>query len=458
MKRRSFLGIAVCLPALLLATAPAAAQNAGTLSLHGFAQFSLFDDATTLTQLPAGGVGGGFGFFVLPNLAVEGSAAYVPTELEAGSEDDVDLVPLRALLAYHLPLSETVRPFLGAGYTRYEYSDAIDASDDAFTALAGVKIYFSDRVALRLDGLLDYVSDPFNAPLGVSDHTNLTFSAGVSFDLGPGRSRDSDRDGVRDRDDACPGTPAGVAVDARGCRLDADRDGVYDEDDRCPGTPAGVRVDASGCRVDTDGDGVFDEEDRCADTPAGVRVDGAGCPVDTDRDGVADHQDACADTPAGVRVDARGCRVDADRDGVWDEDDRCPGTAVGTEVDVRGCAVLFRDESDILVLEGVTFATNSAELVGNSQDILDRVAESLVANPEVRIRVVGHTDSTGSRAYNVQLSQRRAEAVRDYLTTRGVAVDRMEAEGVGPDRPAASNDTEEGRRQNRRVELVRIGG
>ena len=219
-----------------------------------------------------------------------------------------------------------------------------------------------------------------------------------------------------------------------------------------------VEVDARGCRVDTDGDGVYDEDDSCAGTPSGVRVDRVGCRVDADGDGVFDEDDQCSGTPSGVRVDGNGCRVDADGDGVFDEDDRCANSPRGQDVDASGCPVLFEEESTTLVLEGVTFETNSADLTADAQTILNRVGEALVGNPDVRVRVTGHTDASGSREYNIQLSQSRAEAVAAYLTGRGVQADRMEAVGVGPDQPIADNATADGRQTNRRVELERIGG
>lgn len=455
-KRLGILSSAVTLCAML-AYSPAAAQRFGTVEMFGFGQATLFDDPSTITDLPGYGAGGGIGLFVLPNIALEGAASYTPTEL-ANELADVTWTPLRARLTYHIPVSETVFPILGVGYAWHEYADGIEASDEGLTGLIGLKSYLSSRVAIRLDVQADYISEPFNESPSVEDHNHLTFAMGLSVDLGPGRSRDSDGDGVRDGLDDCPATPPGSIVDRRGCRLDDDQDGVYNEDDRCAGTAAGVPVDGQGCPLDSDGDGVSDDRDRCSSTPDGVEVDANGCPVDTDGDGVPDHEDACSDTPAGVRVDDEGCRVDSDGDGVYDEDDRCAFTPSGTEVDDRGCPVLFEEEATVLVLEGVTFETDSARLTASAQDVLDRVAESLNGNPEVRVRVVGHTDNTGSRPYNIELSRRRAESVRTYLVDQGVAPDRLVAVGMGPDEPVATNATAEGRQQNRRVELVRIDG
>ncbi|HET7498182.1 MAG TPA: OmpA family protein, partial [Candidatus Eisenbacteria bacterium] len=107
-------------------------------------------------------------------------------------------------------------------------------------------------------------------------------------------------------------------------------------------------------------------------------------------------------------------------------------------------------------LEGVNFITDSAELTPESKATLDRTAASLARWPEVRVEVGGHTDSMADDAYNMQLSQRRAETVRAYLIRAGISARRLEAKGYGETRPIAPNDTEAGRAKNRRVELTRI--
>ena len=257
--------------------------------------------------------------------------------------------------------------------------------------------------------------------------------------------------------------PAGDKVDAKGCTVkDADGDGVFDDVDACKDTPAGDKVDAKGCSLpkDADKDGVLDNVDQCPDTPAGDKVDEKGCsvPKDADGDGVNDDVDSCKDTPAGDKVDDKGCSLpkDGDGDGVNDDKDRCPHTPAGVKVDEEGCQVLFEQAKKSLVLEGVNFATGKAELTPESQAILDGVAESLVANEEIKVQVGGHTDNTGSAAVNKRLSAARAETVRQYLISKGVAADRLTAAGYGPTKPVASNKTAEGRSQNRRVELTKI--
>ncbi len=126
---------------------------------------------------------------------------------------------------------------------------------------------------------------------------------------------DSDGDGVEDGLDQCPGTPAGVTVDANGCEVvaDSDGDGVIDSLDQCPGTPSGATVDANGCEIvaDSDGDGVIDSLDQCPGTSEGATVDANGCAVilDSDGDGVIDSLDQCPGTPEGIAVDASGCEL-----------------------------------------------------------------------------------------------------------------------------------------------------
>lgn len=182
------------------------------------------------------------------------------------------------------------------------------------------------------------------------------------------------------------------------------------------------------------------------EVPAGVAVDAQGCPLDSDGDGVPDYRDQCPGTPAGVEVDAVGCPLDSDNDGVPDYRDQCPNTPAGTEVNALGCP-------ESVVLNDVNFEFDSAELTSNARNILNGVAERLVNNPDVRVSIEGHTDSRGSAEYNKDLSQRRAESVTTYLAQRGVDANRMRAVGYGEERPIASNENDQGRAQNRRVEL-----
>lgn len=261
---------------------------------------------------------------------------------------------------------------------------------------------------------------------------------------------DADADGIADAQDKCPGTPTGAKVDAQGCPIDSDADGVADGLDRCPGTPAGAKVDAQGCPIDSDGDGIPDGLDRCQDTPKGDRVDMHGCVVDcdSDGDGVPDRLDRCPNTPAGVKVDAQGCPIDSDADGIPDSLDRCPDTPAGTKVDQAGCPL-----TEKMVLRGVHFAYDSSEIIPEAGEVLQQVAATFKRYPNLVVEIAGHTDSIGSKRYNQALSERRANAVRNYLLGAGVQQDQLTAKGYGELEPIASNDTAEGRAQNRRTEL-----
>lgn len=184
----------------------------------------------------------------------------------------------------------------------------------------------------------------------------------------------------------------------------------------------------------------------------GALLDAHGCAFDSDNDGVVDGIDQCPDTPAGVSVDAVGCPLDSDQDGVADYKDQCPATPVGAEVNADGCPL---PGEKILSLNGVNFATNKAILTPHAEGILDEAVELLKhTDGVIEVRVEGHTDSTGSEAYNLTLSQKRAEAVVHYLVSQGINKEHLFAVSMGEGHPVASNDTEEGRAQNRRVDFV----
>ncbi|GAB3383880.1 OmpA family protein [Spongiibacter taiwanensis] len=218
---------------------------------------------------------------------------------------------------------------------------------------------------------------------------------------------------------------------------------------------AGVRYnffDAKYGVQDEDGDGVPDESDQCPGTPKGVQVDSVGCPLDGDNDGVADYLDQCPNTPAGAKVDEVGCSIDSDNDGVADADDMCPNTPAGQPVMSNGCA-----EKQSVVLRGVNFELDSAKLTNNAETILDGVATTLSDSPGFNVELQGHTDSTGSDSYNMNLSQNRAQSVKNFLVDKGVSSGRLTAKGYGETQPIASNETRAGRAENRRVELKVIG-
>lgn len=475
--------------ALLLTSAvPALGQKAGAFEIGAFGRYSKYDGVLNFDDRV--GIGGRLGIFVLRNLAVEGDISYTATY--SADQDFIRVTPIHGRLVYNLPLGEHAALLVGGGYTAQRFREAYRETKHGGGGLLGVRLGMGDILSIRLDATGDYIpkaeSEAPQFPSIEQQKHNWHWGgqAGLSLLFGARRDGDKDKDGVKDSLDQCPDTPLGDAVDANGCSLpkDADGDGVTDNLDRCPNTPAGTPVDATGCPKDSDGDGVTDLNDKCPNTPAGTAVDATGCPQDSDKDGVLDAADKCPNTPAGTPVDAtgcpkdsdgdgvtdlldkcpntpagigvdgNGCPFDADGDGVIDSRDRCPDTPAGTKVDAVGCPALF-GEGATLVLEGVYFETGKATLKPESEAVLFRVAQSLRGNPEVTVEIGGHTDNTGSRATNMRLSTARANAVRNFLISRGVDAGRMTAKGYGPDNPVADNKTVAGRAANRRVELTK---
>ncbi len=174
--------------------------------------------------------------------------------------------------------------------------------------------------------------------------------------------------------------------------------------------------------VDSDNDGIFDDVDLCPETTLGIRVDLTGCPADTDGDGVLDFEDACTDTPKGTLVDEQGCPV-------------------------------VREPVKTLTLH-INFGAEKATVTPFHYEGLQRAADFIRRYPGSRVEVVGYTDDTGADQLNRELSALRAENVRNTLIERyGVKPAQITSRGAGESKPVASNDTEEGRIQNRRVEI-----
>ncbi|HEX4896475.1 MAG TPA: OmpA family protein [Solimonas sp.] len=219
----------------------------------------------------------------------------------------------------------------------------------------------------------------------------------------------------------------------------------------------------------TDEDVVFDARVNlgvlysfAGDEPAAVETAAAAPAVDadSDSDGVPDSRDECPMTPAGVLVDSRGCPAevpaapindDLDGDGVPNAQDECPDTPPGFKVNARGCV---EEEQTVVVLNDVHFEFDSAKLTEGARRVLDRVVLGMLSQADLRIEIGGHTDALGTNAYNLLLSQRRANSVRDFLVDRGVDGSRLTVEGYGENNPVADNETEEGRARNRRVEFT----
>jgi OOP family OmpA-OmpF porin len=323
--------------------------------------------------------------------------------------------------------ADALQPYMGVGLTYHEVEYEAPTvtntqSDYGSDAIVGFT-YELDKVAIRGEVRYQIDSIKKQAPIFPENDSFYTYAflIGLSVPFG---------------DKPLP------------YNYDSDGDGIPDRIDKCPNTPRGTPVDSSGCPLDSDGDGIPNFRDQCPNTPPGAKVNVHGCSIDDDRDGVPNDIDQCPNTPSGVPVNAQGCPLDSDGDGVPDKIDQCPGTLPGLKVNSRGCVL-----SQTVALSGVHFEFNKARLMLDSQTVLDKVAESLSNEPDVNIIIMGHTDSVGSDAYNLKLSQSRAESVVRYLTGKGISESRQKATGYGESKPVADNNTDEGRERNRRVEL-----
>ncbi|MBS1599190.1 MAG: OmpA family protein [Bacteroidetes bacterium] len=226
-------------------------------------------------------------------------------------------------------------------------------------------------------------------------------------------------------------------------KKDRDNDGIVDSLDACPDVPGLAKF--NGC-PDTDGDGIPDKDDSCVNVPGLAKYH--GCPIpDTDKDGINDEEDKCP-TVAGI-AKYNGCPIpDTDGDGVNDENDKCP-TEPGP-ADNGGCPRL---EQYHFNAKNVQFITGSATLTKAAKKELDNGAQILQEHPSLHVSIIGHTDNVGKPQSNLKLSQKRAEAVKAYMVSKGVSADRLKASGAGQDVPIADNKTAKGRAENRRVEF-----
>ncbi len=263
---------------------------------------------------------------------------------------------------------------------------------------------------------------------------------GVEVDVDPVDFMwDSDGDGIPDHLSQCPHEPIVFIGDpeqeATGCpNYDIDGDGVPNILDHCPSIPGNVDgfSGVNGCpMLDVDGDGVLNINDSCPMEPVEFigYQDETGCPnPDVDGDGVPNILDECPFEP-GPAANA-GCPVEDDRERLAE--------VVGDRIQLN---------------QRVFFETAEAVILPQSYPLLNQVAEILEENPDITIEIQGHTDSRGSWEYNKRLSENRAASVRQFLIERGISATRMTSEGYSFDQPIDDNSTEEGRANNRRVEI-----
>ncbi|MBC8112527.1 MAG: OmpA family protein, partial [Verrucomicrobia bacterium] len=360
---------------------------------------------------------------------------------------------------------------IGAGYLSAT-NNVSQSQTGAFNFPAGLgfRIRVSEGFNFFIQSTYNFhLTDAYDG-LESGDYDNfLQHNVGVTLNFG-GSKKDDDQDGIINRKDECPQTPAGYKVDEKGCPLDDDKDGVFNEEDKCPqetGTPQtlgcpdkdndGVSDSEDKCPEqagnfngcpDKDSDGIIDSEDKCPEQKGSKEAN--GCP-DADNDGVVDENDKCPDQVGSKR--AKGC-PDRDNDGIEDENDKCPD-APGI-LSTKGCPPVQEDNRKKLasIAKNIQFKTGSVIITEQSVPSLDEVADIMKRETLFELDIEGHTDNQGNAAANKLLSQKRADAVKNYLIKKGIAKDRMIARGYGAERPLTSNDTPERRAKNRRVDLV----
>ncbi len=345
------------------------------------------------------------------------------------------------------------------------------------------------------------------ADLGLSDNVNYRVSGtdrsdskktyttgmvppfGVQFNIswnGFLTSQDDDRDGIKNDIDKCPKVAEDIDgfEDSDGCPdYDNDKDGIPDSLDKCSTLPEDFDGfdDKDGCPdFDNDRDGIPDSLDKCSTAPEDFDgfEDNDGCPdLDNDKDGLADSVDRCPNEPEDFDgyEDANGCPdPDNDHDGLPDLRDKCPNVPenFNTYKDDDGCPdtiplpvppapVVIQKKKESTwpknqTLTGVSFKLGFATLVSDASQALDPLLSEMRNFPDIEIEIRAFSDNIGKPSVNLELTQLRAEAVKQYLISKGIDSSRLRAVGFGSSTPVADNRTATGRALNRRLEAVRL--
>lgn len=334
-----------------------------TVNLYG--GYLYIDDEIDFDPAAVGGLGLGYRFDSPWELELR---HHVGTADRKYLDGDVDLSQSFLNALYHMGGGDKIQPYwmFGIGHQDIDDGTSNRANSTLLDAGFGLKWAMSDRWSLRSD--LSYISDL------KSELSHALATLGLHYQFGTAASKPAPKP-----------EPKPVSTDD-------DADGVPNQFDRCPGTGAGVTVDANGCEI----------------------------VLDDDNDGVANNLDKCA------------------------------GTSSGAKVDSNGCYILITETKTIELY--VTFRTNSADLLPESLNEIDSVADFMRQYPLTQVLLEGHTDDRGSAAYNLELSKKRARSVANYLVERkGIAPSRVSSTGYGESRPAYPNDTKENLARNRRV-------
>lgn len=375
-------------------------------------------------------IGGRAAGYPIKYLGLEVEAAGSPINTDGGPDVTDGLFVGRGHLIGQLPLNGfSLFALFGAGAITVASNQTGSDTDPAMHFGIGGKLPLNEMLALRLD-LRDTMSQKHLAAQNSLTHSpeillGLSFGARraervmVANDVG-----DADNDTVNDLRDACP-DKAGPAPG--GCP-DSDGDSITDDKDACP-TEAGSKS-GCGCPLkDSDGDHFIDEMDRCPNEPGPIE----GCKDnDPDRDGIVGEADKCPNKP--------------ETSNGWEDGDGCPDQLPEKAKQFNG------------VIQGIEFDRNGERVRPGFTATLDNAALVLKEFPSLRIMISGHTDTDGSRDYNMELSQRRANTVKSYLVSKGIDGGRIETRGAAFDEPIADNETKEGKQKNRRIEFKLLEG
>ncbi len=388
------------------------------------------------------------------------------------------------------------------GISPYYGSVKFNKNEFVAGAEAGARFPLSEVVTFNGSVNATYMfADHFDAYYGGDfEDMHVTLNLGIGIKLSGGKS-DSDMDGVFDEVDMCPTSPAGSIVDVSGCPADNDKDGLTDDDEIAKfGTdPKKADTDGDGLndkaeldihktspvKADTDGDGLNDNEEinkyktnaLDADSDKDGLNDGAEVNTyktnplanDTDKDGLLDSSEINTHktNPLEQDTDKDGLndavelnthktdpnKPDTDGGGVLDGVEiKRPSNPLDPKDDIQTIKI---EKGQAIVLEGILFKTGSADILPESESVLNKVYLTLNENIDLEVEIQGHTDNKGNKKKNVELSLKRAESVKTWLVARGINASRVTTKGFGPDRPVAPNTTEDGRAKNRRIEFSR---
>jgi len=428
------------------------------------------------SQTAYGHIGLGVGWYVNPHwdFAMNASFGDIGYAEKLAKSFHAQQIQWNGHFNYNILTSDNHKliPYLlgGIGVSYLSKTEVKSGADFYVPFGFGVRYKLTDQINVSFQETYAY-TDHDNRDGEVHDNNDgfAMHSFGIAYTFSGGK--DADNDGVSDKKDHCPNTPAGVKVDLQGCPLDKDGDGVADYLDSCPDVKGTIL--AKGC-PDKDGDGITDAADKCPDVFGIVSMKGCpdkdgdgitdiddmcpnvkglasmfGCP-DTDGDGITDATDGCP-SEKGTK-EMNGC-PDKDADGISDKDDKCPDVA-GVLAN-KGCPEIKEETKALFTkaLQGIQFETGKNVISKSSFPILDNVAKVLNDNPSYLLGIGGHTDNSGDAAQNMTLSQNRADAVKTYLVNKGIATSRLTATGFGQTIPVADNKTAAGKAKNRRVEF-----